>query len=125
MFHWLHHLINPHCPDCQLDKEGDKVCNSCETLKIQLAIANREKEQMLSSILSFTKPAEVNHAPSQVDPKELKPRMMTWNVRKQMLEAEDRKAAQLIADQVKADREAAISKLEEEVGIKEEVSNNA
>jgi hypothetical protein len=116
---WIHHLLEPHCAECQLAAQESKVCVSCETLKMQLAIANDEKRQLLSSILS--KPAE---APSpQVDPEHLKPKMMTWNVRRQMLEAEDRKKAAVIAEQKK--RDEAISKLEKETGIEEGEKANA
>ena len=131
MFHWLHHLINPHCNECHLDKAEEKVCQSCETLKIQLTIANREKDQMLQSILSLTKPAdvEVHNASTQAELDRVKPKMMTWNVRKQMLEAEDRKLAAVMAEQNKKAEEekraSAISKLESEVGLEDEVSSNA
>lgn len=131
MFHWLHHLLNPHCNECHLDKTEEKVCQSCETLKIQLTIANREKDQMLQSILSLTKPAdiEVRSTPTQAELDRVKPKMMTWNVRKQMLEAEDRKLAAVMAEQNKKAEEekraSAISKLESEVGLEDEVSSNA
>jgi hypothetical protein len=131
MFHWLHHLLNPHCPQCQMEAIDRKVCASCEVLSQQLAIANIEKKQMLETILSFSKPAE-NQSSPPVDYEKLKPRMMTWNVRKQMLEAEDRKAAQVLAEQRKAaeaakenPRTESIEQLEREVGISEEVKPGA
>lgn len=93
-------------------------CQSCETLKLQLEIANYEKKELLSTILSFSKPPEI--APAQpLDMEKVKPKLMTWNVRKQMLEAEDRAAAALLAEQ----RKKSIESLEKEVGIKEEVKN--
>lgn len=93
-------------------------CESCETLKMQLAIANHEKEQMLSTILSFNKPVE--SAPTTViDYEKLRPKMTTWNVRRQMLEAEDRKAAQLLAESKKRSINEQINELENEVGIGE------
>jgi hypothetical protein len=123
MFHWLHHLFNPHCEQCREAADENRVCKSCETLTMQLAIANDEKRQMLNSILSFTKPAE-NQSSPPVDYEKLKPKMMTWNVRRQMLEAEDRKAAQILAEQ-KKQQEKEIERLEDEVGIKEEVKPDA
>jgi hypothetical protein len=122
MFHWLHHLFNPHCAECNEKSYEDKVCKSCETLKEQLAIANIEKRQMLESILSLTaKPAE-NQSSPPVDYEKLKPKMMTWNVRRQMLEAEDRKAAQVLAEQRKnKDVEKDIEELEKEVGIAHDI----
>jgi len=72
-------------------------CQSCETLKLQLSIANHEKEQMLNTILSFSQPKEAETS-AAVDYERIKPKMMTWSIRRQMLEAEDRKAAQLLAE---------------------------
>jgi hypothetical protein len=117
---WIHHLLEPHCAECQLAAQENKVCASCETLKLQLAIANSEKQALLESILAFTKPAAEQQSP-QVDPKHVAPKMMTWNVRRQMLEAEDRKQAAVIAEQRK--RDEAIAKLEKETGIETEVKD--
>lgn len=139
MFHWLHHLLNPHCDQCQYEEEARKVCQSCETLKIQLAIANREKEQLLNSILESNKKPEAPASPP-VNPEILKSTRMTWNVRRQMLEAEDREAAKLLAEQKKHREESkspltpgekhyvseSIEKLEKELGVaQEEVKNSA
>ncbi len=111
-------------------------CESCETLKMQLSIANHEKQEMLNTILSLAKPSEGNGAAPTVDYEKLKPRMMSWNVRRQMLEAEDRKTAQVQAEQRKAATEAtgapkepvidnprlqSIKDLEAELGIEDKV----
>lgn len=88
---------------------------------MQLAIANDEKRQMLNTILSFSKPAE-NQSSPPVDYEKVKPKVMTWNVRRQMLEAEDRKAAQVLAEER---RKTEIEKLEKETGISEEVKPGA
>lgn len=98
-------------------------CQSCETLKLQLSIANHEKQEMLNTILSFTKPVAREETTPAVDYEKIKPKMMTWNVRRQMLEAEDKKAAQLIAEQKKKSVNEQISELEKEVGIDEEVKH--
>lgn len=104
-------------------------CQSCETLKMQLSIANHEKQELLNTVLSMTKPAPREETTPVVNYESL-PKPMTWSMRKQMLEAEDRKTAQLIADQKKRNEEAAkiredINKLEEEVGIGAEVKSDA
>jgi hypothetical protein len=94
--------------------EGNKVCQSCETLKVQLAIANDEKRQLLNTILSSVTP--IREPVTAINYEKLSPKATTWNVRKQMLEAEDRKAAQILAEQKK--HAESIEKLEEEVGVK-------
>lgn len=115
--HWIHHLFNPHCDICREAASDEKVCQSCETLKVQLSIANDEKRQMLNSILAFNKP--IHEEPAQIDYEKVKPKMMTWNVRKQMLEAEDREAARLMAERKIAQNKIRedIKELEKEVGL--------
>lgn len=85
---------------------------------------------MLSTILSLTKPSIEQQTAQDIDYEKVKPKMITWNVRRQMLEAEDRKAAQLLADQKRRNEEAKkinedIGKLEKEVGIEEGVKSDA
>lgn len=111
---WIHHLFNPHCPECASLAEEQKICQSCETLKMQLSIANIEKRQMLDSILSQARAGDTEAEMKPVNYEELKPKIMTWNVRKNMLEAEDRKTAQILAERKKNE---SIDKLEKEVGL--------
>lgn len=94
-------------------KLEEKPCESCETLKMQLSIANREKEQLLNTILAYNQP-KVAEAPVKVDYEKI-PRPMTWNVRRAMLEAEDAKTAQILAEKKRQAEE--IAKLEKEVGV--------
>lgn len=119
MFHWIHHLFTPHCQECEDAVSESKVCQSCETLKMQLSIANHEKSELLKSILSLTSKSPEGQAPPTVDYEKLKPQMMTWDVRKRLLEAEDRKAAQLLAERKKKSEE--IAELEKELGVEEGV----
>jgi hypothetical protein len=101
-------------------------CASCETLRMQLAIANDEKRQLLESILH---PVDRDITPAspvlnQVEFEKLKPKMMTWNVRKQMLEAEDRAAAALMREQREKNQPTEalkqdIEKLEKELGVED------
>jgi len=120
MWHWLHHLFNPHCLECKEAAEENKICQSCETLKLQLSIANHEKQEMLNTILSLSRPAEREQTSPAVDYEKIKPKMTTWNVRRQMLEAEDRKAAQVLAEQRKKSIKEQIADLEKEVGLESE-----
>lgn len=95
-------------------KLEEKPCESCETLKMQLAISNREKEQLLNTILAYSQP-KAAEVPVTVNYDKLTPRPMTWNVRRALLEAEDAKTAQLMAEQRRQAVE--IAKLEKEVGV--------
>lgn len=110
MMKWIHHLLNPHCEECRLEKE----CPSCEVLKEQLASANREKQQMLDSILNKDKTTEVETR--VIMPENMNQgKYIPWHVRRQMLESEDRAQAAIIAKKKK--EEAEIAKLEKDVGI--------
>lgn len=106
MFKWLHHLLDPHCTECASESMYDNVCESCETLKMQLNVVNAEKRQMLETILSLAKPAEVQPPTQRVNPERASSAALPWNARRQLLEAEDRVKAQIIAKQKKDEAEA-------------------
>jgi len=114
---WLHHLLNPHCPDCKEEREDSKVCESCETLKAQLALSNHEKERLLNRLLE--KPNE-NQVTSTPDVKPLLPSSgIPWRVRRQALESEDREKAKLLKTK------ESVEDLEKELGIAEEARESA
>ncbi len=128
MANWFHRLMNPHCPHCMEERdkeferrrllhteekqelEDDAVCPSCETLRRQLEIANHQNEALLSRLLE--KPS----VPERTEPPVItKPKMMSWNVRRQMLEAEDRHRANLLRKAPTPDAPVDVSDLEQEV----------
>jgi len=88
---WFHRFLNPHCPDCKEEVEISRICESCETLKQQLAFANINNEKLMARLLAEPK-VEVPSQPMEVTI----PRNIPWNVRRQMLEAEDREKAKLL-----------------------------
>lgn len=104
----FHKWLNPHCPDCSHEYQTLVKCESCEVLKQQLAIANLEKKQLLDSIL--IKP-QVNESSAPVSMTPTK--QVTWKVRQQMLEAEDRAKARLMKESPKPLHD--IDDLEQEV----------
>lgn len=91
MSNWFHRLLNPHCTTCHDEYELLEVCNSCEILKSQLDVTIRERDRLLSKLLDDT-PKSM----SQQSMEPTKPINIPWNVRRQMLEAEDREKARLI-----------------------------
>ncbi len=125
MIHWLHKLLNPHCVECFEEHKlelSESHCNSCETLKEQLAIANHEKNLLLNKLLEKTNPIinESNDKPPIPVP--MSPRNIPWNVRRQMLEAEDRKQAQLMKS---APKPITTEELEKEMNIASNERENA
>lgn len=83
---WWHHLLDPHCELCHR-------CLNCEYLKEQLDI-EKQFNKVLVDKLTIHSPESV---PVQTEDKELiKPRFVPWRARRQMLEAEDARAAQVM-----------------------------
>jgi len=140
MINWIHHLLEPHCPFCADEREMRRVCQSCETLKHQLEVANYEKKILLNQIIELNKP-QIPIPPTQtmLNLDEIRPKTVPWNVRRQMLEEEDRKKAQVlraVADEAKKATEVkrgpsggvevniddSITQLEKELGIKGETA---
>jgi len=92
---------------------SEDVCETCEVLRAQLDESNRERKELLNRLLIKDTPE-----PLPVKEEELRPvqsQFIPWKVRQQMLEAEDRKKAQLMRDKAKE-----IAELEKELGVKEE-----
>ena len=109
---WLHRLFNPHCPECEA-KDLNPVI---EELKIELTSLRYERDRLLKYILDEPK-SNVTHLPTAPEEDEpIQPKLIPWAVRKNMLEAEDRKKAQLMR-QNKDEQEAAILELERKTGI--------
>lgn len=73
------------------------ACKSCETLKQQLDTANYEKKMLLERVLN--KDTEPQHVTPEPVP--IRNANIPWNVRKHMLEAEDREKAKLLKEAAK------------------------
>lgn len=92
----------------------EEPCETCEILREQLAKSDAERRELLTRLLAKETPE-----PSPVKEEEfqpIKPQFIPWRVRQQMLEAEDRKKAQVMNDKAKE-----IKELEDELGIAKEV----
>lgn len=94
----------------------NKHCESCETLRQQLEIANYEKRLLLDRIME--KPAPVVETPPI--PISL-PKTIPWTVKKQMLEAEDREKAKLLRNAPKPVQ--TVEEIEKELGIVDEAKS--
>lgn len=121
MSNWFHRFFYPHCVHCA----NENICESCETLREQLARANEEKKQLLETILESVKPKV--EVPVQTEVKLEQPRQMPWRVKREMLEAEDRQKAMLLK---KKENELSIDKtelkeLEKEMDIAAKERENA
>lgn len=88
-----------------------RTCVTCDLLREMLAKSEQERSELLHRLLDKANP----EPPPVVVQEEMKPVGQTfvpWRVRQQMLEAEDRKTAQLMKQ-----RNEEIAKLENELDI--------
>lgn len=90
---WLHHIFNPHCEECA----AERVCPSCEVLRRQLEIQNENNRQLTLAIVDLNKPIAPSESEKSTKAPEPIRSVMPWRVRKQMLQAEDRKQAEILA----------------------------
>lgn len=100
MFKWLDELINLRLD--YLDRKAQlsiRYCESCEVLKIELAHAHEVNTELLKNITAKPEPEK------KIDISELKPimpaRHLPFNVRKQMMEQEDRRKAAILQELAK------------------------
>ena len=111
---FFHQLRHPHCEHCTEELVTSKICDSCETLRVQLERANYDKNELLTRILELTAPKN-----EVVEKRELvpitQPRQIPWAVRRQMLEAEDRKKAQLLAKAPQPTAPQTVEELEKDI----------
>ncbi len=69
-------------------------CEACETLKLQLAIANEERKMLINKLTDKPEITEPKADDNVLKP--LMPNRMNWNTRRQILESEDRERAKII-----------------------------
>lgn len=122
---WIHRLFNPHCPHCKEEQEESKVCQSCEQLKSLLEQSNYERKELLAKLLNKMDPTSVPPVLNDDDEERKQPlrKNIPWNVRRQMLEAEDREKARSMRNAAKPDKptiittDSSVDELEKEIGI--------
>lgn len=88
----------------------ETICKTCETLKEQMSILNHEKEKLLNRLLE--RPEVEPERIEAPEPQAVKPRMVPWNVRRQMLEREDREQAKILKNAPKPDSKVSTEDLE-------------
>jgi len=93
----------------------DTPCATCEVLHEQLAKSERDREMLLQKLLEKDKVEPLT--PDTTEHKPITPQFTPWRVRQEMLEAEDRKKAQLMREKAKE-----IEMLEKELGVNEKES---
>ena len=122
--HWLHEIFNPHCELCAEDKK----CASCETLRIQLEIANATIAKLTQALVDMTRPQIIEGSAPDSEIKPIMPHIVPWRTRRAMLEKEDRlkfdtmqrEKNQAAPIQTKDTKDMSVEELESALDIKEE-----
>lgn len=99
----------------------DLPCETCEVLRAQLDESNRERKELLHRLLDSNKSEPLPEKVEELQP--IRPVNIPWRVRQAMLEAEDRKQAQLLkakkVEMSQSNQSNDINKLEAELGIED------
>jgi hypothetical protein len=115
-------------------KHENKVCESCETLRRELEIAHHEKQLLIDALNPKQVVSNENTNVTQ-----MRPKRVPWSVRRNELEIEARREAQLKARKneemskptvvtippIVAAETISIEELEKELGVVEEIRENA
>lgn len=89
MFNWLRELY-----DIRLEYAARiRECPGCDILRQQLAILNRQNQDLLSKVIDRPVETQVSQ-PIEITP----PKNVPWRIRRQMLETEDREKARILRD---------------------------
>lgn len=106
----------------------DPICMTCEVLRDQLDESNRERKELLTRLMERDKPEPLPPPMSREELTPIRPQHTPWRVRQQLLEQEDRRAAQILRDKQKELQEqrvvpttvaSNIESLESELGLTE------
>lgn len=98
-----------------------QYCEACETLKLQLAVANDERKFLIEKLTS--KDGVIPEAVHAENPRAVLPARISWNQRKDMLERESRETAKRLKENLdrfsigKSSEPLTAASIEKELGV--------
>lgn len=118
---FFHQLWNPHCPNCALELQESKFCNSCETMREQISQLNSQNLILLNRLVNPT-PVTVVDKEEKVQPPLKTSQFIPYAVRRQMLEEQDRNEARILRENeskldTNSKEQKEIEELEKKVGL--------
>lgn len=113
---WIHHLLNPHCRECRDEAREKLECHNCDVLT-QLLEKERANNARLIEQLVAPKVVEKVIERPQVNRQPIRAQVSNWGARQALLEAEDRKRAELIKN-LGTDPSDKTEDIEEKLGVK-------
>lgn len=96
LLNWYREYLNIKSEYKEKQKELD-YCESCESLKLQLSLANEREKELLDRIIHPPEPKVEEEKPPQIL-RPILPSRMSWNIKRQALESESRAAAKALRD---------------------------
>lgn len=113
MFKWLHHLFNPHCESCFLEKQRElefeyksASCRTCEVLEMTNAELRADNQRLLEIVLKDERIELVKSESKTYEPIRTMPTL--WRNRRAVLEQADRMRAEEIHAAERAMQDKAI-----------------
>jgi len=88
----LHRFLHPHCPDCRAEREEEKVCKSCESLRELVDVLRYENRKLMEIVTGRFESKTEEGKSEETEP--IPSKMIPWSVRKAQLEAQEREKAQ-------------------------------
>lgn len=93
---WFHKLLNPHCPECRVERNESKYCVGCDTLQVENDRLRDENRRLLDRLL-------IPHMTNEVIKTEefvpIPSRHVPLSVQREKYEREDRR----LADKLRAE----------------------
>lgn len=117
LFDWIHHLLNPHCPECEADREDEwqkkHTCQNCESLLLIIEKQRTDYQNLVEKVMRA--PEQVDNRPEhEVQPQPIT-RFVPWHLRRQMMELEDKKKASELKKVEPAQPKQTTEELEQEL----------
>lgn len=102
-----------------------EVCQSCETLKLQLQIANEDRERLTNILINIFQPKPIEAAPIEYN--QIQSSSALFSRRRAALETKDREEARILKSSTHLGKPDIaptknINELEKELGVDESVS---
>jgi hypothetical protein len=117
MIKFFHHLFNPHCIECRDEYLDSKICDSCNTLRQEIIALRKHNQQLIDAILDKVRTKEEVIPQAIIQPEAVN-KNLSWRARRQILETEDRKTAEIMRQKT---AEMAVDKLEKELEINDAI----
>ena len=119
MFQWYRELLQIRLEAREAKRQiaqEERICQSCEVLKVELEKERREKQQLLAHILTPQTTEEPTRSDEPATPLRTA-RHVPWRVKQQQLELEDKRQRERILTEFRERARVPIDQMEKTMGI--------